>query len=83
VCQICGKIFKRRISFIKNSNAKNFYCSRECKHKGQILRMQGYKNPRWFNREKRKCLYCEKEFLPKSYDYQKGYGKFCSKLCFF
>lgn len=71
VCPVCGKIFK-----FERRQKERKYCSHECYSKA----ISGEDNPQW-NRTKRICLTCGKEFEIKASLLKRGKGNYCSLSC--
>jgi len=79
ICDYCGKIAKKRPSYIKEHN----FCCRECYHKYQSEFLRGENNKNSRPKNTYHCANCGKEILLHESVIKHKKNIFCSKQCRF
>lgn len=83
-CKECGKHFefKKYPSSIKKGEGK--FCSRKCMGAWKHKNRSGKDAPQWRGGLiTRKCEICGKEFTAKAHVEKDGFGRFCSRVCYY
>ena len=81
ICKFCGKEFEITPSKIRGN--RGFYCGKICYYQDRSRRFSGENNPSFKEKILRKCQRCGKEFPVIPSRVEKGFGKYCSKKCFY
>jgi hypothetical protein len=83
-CTTCGKEIEKYIHKSKLERNKHFFCCRECYVKWWANNVaKGEKNFNWKGGNiYRNCLQCGSKFSTKRNNIAKGYGNFCSSVCY-
>ena len=74
ICQYCAKQFIVNKSYAPHAK----YCSKSCASKSKT----GEKNPNWKGgNPKNDCVVCSLKFNVSRSDFERGFGKYCSRSC--